>query len=210
MEEALKNQLKKFNAEYGCFIIMEVKTGKIKAIANLFQKDGEFFEDYNYATQDLAEPGSTFKLASIIAALEEGKISINDEIIVNKGEINYFGHIMRDETYQPNKSITVKKAFEISSNVGISQAIYKAFKGNEDKLVDRLYEMHLNEISNIDLEGETKPTINNPKGKYWSKISLPWMSIGYEILMTPIQILNFYNAVANNCEIVQPYLVNKL
>ncbi|MFH2142503.1 MAG: penicillin-binding protein [Bacteroidota bacterium] len=202
-ENALMKQLSMHDAEHGCAILMEVETGEIKAISNLTRRsDGSYYEGYNYAIGESIEPGSTFKLASIIVALEDGLIDLNDSINTGKGLIKYYDLQMRDT--RPHGTITVQQAFEISSNVGISKIIVENYKNNPVKFVDRLYRMNLNEKLNIEIKGEEKPLIKYPGDPMWSGVTLPQMSIGYEVKFSPLQILSFYNAVANNGKMVRP------
>jgi cell division protein FtsI (penicillin-binding protein 3) len=208
--EALLKQLIDHDAQHGTAIIMEVATGHIKAISNLEKgKNGTYQEYYNYAIGESSEPGSTFKLASIIVALEDGLIDINDSVDTENGKIKYFDRVMQD-SHEDLGVITIKKAFEESSNVGISKIIYKNYKNNPKKFVQRLYEMNLNQKLGLSLKGEGSPFIKYPGDKLWSGVSLPWMSIGYEIQITPMQILTFYNAVANNGEMVKPLFVKEI
>jgi len=209
-EQALLKQLQKVDAQHGCAILMEVKTGDIKAITNLKRNaDGSYSENYNFAIGESTEPGSTFKLASLIVALEDGYIDINDTVDTEKGEIKYYGIKLTDSKEGGYGKITVKQAFAVSSNVGISKIITKYYKGNEKKFVERLYSMKLNEKLGIEIDGEGEPFIKYP-GKGWSGISLPWMSIGYEVRLTPLQILAFYNAIANDGRLIKPKFVKSV
>lgn len=208
-ENALLKCLDSNDADHGCAILMEVNTGFIKAIANLKQhKDGTYGEDLNYAISESAEPGSTFKLASLIAVLEEGKYDTNE--IVNTGVCTYANKKMEDSHEEGYGRITLSKAFEVSSNVGISEIATRTFGKNPQKFIDYLYDMKLNKALDIDLKGEGKPYIKNTKDKTWSKISLPWMSIGYELTLTPLQTLTFYNSIANNGVMVKPLFVKEI
>ncbi|RLD61196.1 MAG: peptidoglycan glycosyltransferase [Bacteroidetes bacterium] len=210
-QNALLNQLKKHDAGHGCVVLMEVKTGEIKAIANLTKdKFGNFREEYNYAIGESTEPGSTFKLSSLIVALEDGYVDLEDSVDTDGGIVKYHGFPVRDSKKGGHGKLTVKEAFEVSSNVGISKIITKYYSNNEKKFVKRLYSMHLNEITGIEILGEGKPYIKYPGDTLWSGISLPQMSIGYEIRLTPLQILTFYNAVANDGVMVKPKLVKAI
>ena len=210
-EDALKRQLIENEADHGCAILMEVKTGFIVAIANLGKNElGEYEETYNYAIGESSEPGSTFKLASLLSALDEGLIDLKDTVNTEGGATRFANRIMRDSHKGGYGRISIARAFELSSNVGISKAIYKAFKHNPQKLIDKLYDMRLNQTLGLDIPGEGKPKIRNTKDKYWSKVSLPWMSIGYEVAITPMQTLAFYNAVANNGQLVKPQFIKEV
>lgn len=204
----LLNQLETYDAVQGVVIVMEVKTGNIKAIVNLRRnEDDEFVEDFNMAIAERTEPGSTFKLPSLIVALEDGYIDLNDSVETKNGIIRYHNFIIRDSHSGGYGKITVKQAFEYSSNVGISQIIYKAYKKQPRKFIDRLYSMNLDRLTYIEIPGEQKPVIKYPNSPTWSGISLAQISIGYEVLFTPLQILNFYNAIANNGVMLKPKLV---
>jgi cell division protein FtsI (penicillin-binding protein 3) len=210
-ENALLNQLKKQDALYGVAVLMEVQTGEVKAIANLKRTaPGVYSEMYNYAVGDATEPGSTFKLASIIAALEDNVVSLEDTVDTSGGQRKYYSSIMRDSHHGGYGKITIREAFEKSSNVGISSIIYDNYKNDPRRFVDRIYSMGLNEPLGLDIRGEGRPVFRYPGDTLWSGISLPWMSIGYEVQMTPMQILAFYNAVANNGEKVKPMFVKAI
>jgi len=210
-ENALLDQLKTHHAHHGCAVLMEVETGEVKAIVNL-QRDeqGNYSETYNYAIAESIEPGSTFKLISLIAALEDGYIELDDTVDTGNGVINYYDKVVRDTKEGGYGRISVKTAFEVSSNVGISKIINTHYKGREEEFVDRLYRMHLNEPLGIELKGEGNPHIQYPGDKYWSGISLPMMSHGYEVRLTPLQVLTFYNAIANNGTMVKPKFVKRI
>lgn len=202
-ENALMKQLSEHDAEHGCAILMEVETGEVKAIANLTKTtDGRYIEDYNYAIGESVEPGSTFKLASLIVALEDGMIDLDDSIETGNGVVRYYDLTMKDT--KSHGTISVQEAFEMSSNVGISKIIVKNYKSQPEKFVDRLYGMNLHEKLNIEIKGEEKPLIKYPGDPMWSGVTLPQMSIGYEVKLTPLQILSFYNAIANNGKMVRP------
>jgi len=206
--QALLNQLIKHEADHGVVVLMEVKTGDIKAIVNLKENDdGQFEEAYNYVIAERTEPGSTFKLPSLMVALEDGYVNLKDSVHTGNGIIKYHGFIIRDTKIGGYGKISVKQAFELSSNVGISRIIYQAYKDKPDKFVKRLYSMNLNDPLGVEVAGESAPLIKFPNSGGWSGISLPQMSIGYEILLTPLQTLNFFNAVANNGVMVKPRLV---
>ncbi len=213
-EDALRRNLQENNAEEGCAILMEVATGKIKAIANLSinAKTGHYEESYNYALAESVEPGSTFKLASMIALLEDKKVRLADTMDVGRGGyIVYYNRTMRDVYPIRNGRFTVREAFEKSSNVAISKLVWDAYKENPEQFVERLYDMSLNQSLGLEIQGEGKPYIKHPKDKkFWYGTTLPWMSIGYELSLTPIQILTFYNAVANNGSMVKPMFVAEI
>lgn len=212
-ESALRNQLEKQEADHGCVILMEVATGDIKAIVNLTRgEDGTYYEGYNYAIGEATEPGSTFKLASVIAMLEEGTVDIGDSVDTEKGIAKFAGKNMKDSDYDKggHGKITFQETFELSSNIGTAKFVTQTFGKDPQKYVDRLIKMHLNDSLGIEIPGEANPRIINTMHSQWSGTTLPWMSIGYEVLMTPMQILTFYNAVANNGAMVKPKFVKEI
>lgn len=210
-EDALMRQLIAHEADHGCVILMEVKTGFIVAIANLGKNSkGIYEEKYNYAIGESSEPGSTFKLASLMAALDDGLVKLSDTVDTQGGAVRFANRIMRDSHDGGYGRISVRKAFEKSSNVGISKVVNKAYQDKPQAFIDRLYAMRLNQTLGIELAGEGHPQIKDTKNKYWSKVSLPWMSIGYEVALTPLQVLAFYNAVANNGTLVKPQFVREI
>ena len=206
---ALLNQLRKNNADHGCAVLMEVSTGNIKAIANLgLQSDGDYHETYNYAIGESTEPGSTFKLASLMAAIEDGVIDTGDIVDTGNGSVKYYDKIIKDT--KEHGIITVKQVFEESSNVGTSKLIYEHYKDKPKDFVNRLYAMRLNKPLDLQIKGEGEPLIRYPGDKLWSGLSLPMMSHGYEVLLTPLQILTFYNAVANDGKMMRPLFVSAI
>ena len=208
---SLMNCLKKHGAAHGCLILMEVKTGAIKAIANLTRKDSStYLENLNYAVGYATEPGSTFKLASLMTAMEDGYIDLDDVIDIEDGTHKYYNSTMKD-SHRPEKSeITVQEVFEQSSNVGVSKIITRYYSKDPQKFVDRLCQMNFNSPLEISLPGEAVPRIKNTRDKDWSGTTLPWMSIGYELTITPMQTLTFYNAVANNGKMMRPMFVKEI
>ncbi|MDR2911381.1 MAG: transpeptidase family protein [Bacteroidales bacterium] len=205
---ALATQLRRYNAHHGCAVLMDVKTGDIKAIANLgLGGDGVYREIYNYAIRESAEPGSTFKLPALMAALEDGVIDTGDIVDTGSGSVRYYDHTIRDTKEDGYGKISVKKVFENSSNVGMSKIINECYKNKPKDFIDRLYAMGLNSKLGLQIEGEGPPFIGYPGVSPWSGISLPMMSHGYEVLLTPIQTLAFYNAVANDGKMVKPRFV---
>ncbi len=208
---ALLRQLMTHNAHHGTAVLMEVSTGEIKAIANLERNSqGGYSETYNYAIGASTEPGSTFKLMSFIAALEDGYIKIADSIDTGNGEIYFFNHRIADARRGGYGKISVQEAFELSSNVATAKIIDRFYKGREREFINRLYRMNLNEKTGIEIRGEASPEIKYPGDPSWSGLSLPMMSIGYEVRMTPLQILTFYNAIANKGKMVKPKFVSAL
>lgn len=203
---ALLNQLKKNNADHGCAVLMEVSTGYVKAIANLgLQSDGEYGETYNFAIGESTEPGSTFKLPSLMAAIEDGVIDTSDIVDTGNGSVKYYDRTVTDT--KQHGIITVKQVFEESSNVGTSKLIYQHYKDRPKDYVNRLYAMRLNKPLGLQIKGEGEPLIRYPGDKLWSGVSLPMMSYGYEVQLTPLQVLTFYNAVANDGKMMRPLFV---
>lgn len=211
-EHALLTQLEKHGADHGCTVLMEVETGEIRAIANLSKSKttGNYGEYYNYAIGEATEPGSTFKLASVIALLENGGADITDIVNTENGTFRFHDRIMKDSHEGGYGKVTLQRAFEVSSNVGISRMVVERFGKNPQQFIDRVYAMNLQNELGLEIPGEGKPKIKGTKEKDWSGVSLPWMSIGYEMLLTPLQILTFYNAVANNGKMVKPKLVKEV
>jgi cell division protein FtsI (penicillin-binding protein 3) len=208
---ALENQLRKHNAHHGCAVLMEVETGDIRAIANLEQTgNGNYRETYNYAIAESTEPGSTFKLPVLMAAIEDGVIDTGDIVDTGKGSVKYYNKIIRDTKEDGYGKLTVKQVFEKSSNVGTSMLITEHYKNNPKNFVNRLYAMKLDQQLDLQIQGEGKPLIRYPGDKYWSGLSLPMMSHGYEVQLTPLQILTFYNAVANDGKMMRPRFVKEI
>ena len=209
-ENELLRQLEYQGARHGSVVLMEVETGYIKAIANLtLAGDGEYYEMYNHAIGSKTVPGSTFKLATLMALMEDGKADLN-QIVNAKGVYHFYKDKLSDSNngYGYGK-ITLKRAFEVSSNV-ISQIAYDAYKADPQKFIDRLKSFGLGDALGLDLSGEPKPTLSNVGEGNWSGISIPWMSIGYEVQQTPLQTLAFYNAVANGGQFVKPLFVKEI
>jgi cell division protein FtsI (penicillin-binding protein 3) len=214
-QQALYDAMTKHQAAFGTVIVMEVKTGAIKALANLGKVGNDYWEDFNYGVATATEPGSTFKLPVLMAMLEDKKYTLEDSVDLNHGaERIFYGLRMKDAKPHRFKNATVQETFEISSNVGIALLADRAYSPNKGgtQFIDRLKQFRVNEPTGIDLEGEAKPYIKNAydKKQRWGKSTIPWMAHGYECLMTPLQILTFYNAVANNGTMVKPYLVQEI
>ena len=208
---ALLNQLRKHDAHHGCAVLMEVATGDIRAIANLeLGNDGGYHETYNYAVGESTEPGSTFKLPSLMAAIEDGVIDTGDIVDTGTGSVKFYNKIIRDTREEGYGRLTVKEVFEKSSNVGTSKLIYEHYKDKPKEFVNRLYAMKLNKKLDLQIQGEGTPLIRYPGDKLWSGLSLPMMSHGYEVQLTPLQILTFYNAVANDGKMMRPRFVSAI
>lgn len=203
-------QLQKQKAINGCVIVMDVKTGYVKAIVNLDRdEEGNYDEAYNHAIGTKEVPGSTFKLASLMALLEDGKIKLTDKVNA-VGQYRFFRSKLSDSNDGYGYGvINVQQAFELSSNV-FSRIVYDAYKKEPQAYVDRLKSFGIGSKLNLDLKGEPKPTLYEPGMKNWSGISLPWMAVGYEVQQTPLQTLTLYNAVANNGTVVKPQFVKEI
>lgn len=208
-ESALLAALQDHNADYGCVVVMEVQTGEIKAISNLSKSNNYYAERYNYAvgSQGLTEPGSTFKLMSIIALLEDTPIQLTDSIDTGKGRYRFYDRVMVDHKYGGFGTITVKQAFEKSSNIAISKMVHDHFGLHPERFIDYIKSLGLYHPLGFQMIGEGVPYIKTPEDKSWSGTSLPWMSIGYELKLTPLQILTLFNAVANDGKMIQPIIV---
>lgn len=214
-EKALLDSLISFNASSGYAILMEVKSGEVKAIVNMQQNaDGTYSENKNGAVSDQVEPGSTFKVASLLVALDDGKVKITDSIETGNGVYRYANSDMKDHNYHKGGygKISVANVIHASSNVGISKIITRAYGHNPAAFVDKLYNMKLNEPMNIEIPGAAAPKIRHPKdkAKYWSATTLPWMSIGYETQIPPIYTLAFFNAIANKGKLIRPFFVKSI
>lgn len=207
-EQALKSMLEQNEATSGTCIVMEVKTGKIKAIANLGrQADGTYTEDYNYAITR-SEPGSTFKLITMLAALEDQYITLNSNVNLEGGKWEFGGRTVWDSERHNRTDVTYQQAFELSSNVGMAKLAVNHYYKNPQKFIDHLKRLNLHLPSGIDLVGESTPIIPSPSSRSWSAVALPWMSFGYNISISPLQTLMVYNAIANDGKMMRPYLVN--
>jgi len=214
-EKALMDGVKEFDAAVGYAILMEVHSGEVKAIVNMQRnKDGSYTENQNGAVSDMAEPGSTFKVASLMAAIDDGRVKITDTINTYNGQYKFNTRTMTD--HNANKGgyhkITVAQAIYASSNIGISRAIVKAYGQHPAEFVDKLYSMKLNERMNLEIPGSATPQIKHPNDKSheWSNTTLPWMSVGYETQIPPIYTLAFYNSIANDGILIRPFFVKSI
>ncbi|THH41900.1 penicillin-binding transpeptidase domain-containing protein [Neolewinella litorea] len=212
-ENALENGLLRHRAEWGAAIVMDVKTGAIRAMANLGAvnaRRNRYAEQYNYAISRSNEPGSTFKLATMMALLEDGYVDLDSEVDVENGVKKFYDLTMEDASSQSRgwRVISVRDAFEQSSNVGMAKLVDSLYKENE--FTERLRGFHLDSESGIELEGERAPFLNDTSRAEFSGISRAWMAIGYESRLTPLQMLTFYNAVANGGRLMKPYLVTQV
>ena len=214
-EEALFRAVDRHRAEYGVAIVMEVETGAIRAISNIGRTpEGHLWETYNYAIGSATEPGSTFKLASMLALLETGYVDLDDSIEIDGGHVTFYNDEMVDAYPHNVDTTTVQHVFEMSSNVGMAKLVQRYFGDSkkEEKFIEYLKEFNLHLKTGIEVDGEAAPYIKEAfdASNGWSGTTLPWMSTGYEVMLTPLQMLNFYNAVANDGQMVKPYLVSEV
>jgi len=208
---ALIDQLLKFKAEHGCVVVMETKTGYIKAISNLGRiSDNTYAETTNYAIQESHEPGSTYKLADMMALLEDKKVDTSTVYNTNGGLMMIAGRKVQDSHEGGYGIISLAKGFEKSSNTVLVQAVYNSYKNNPAQFVNHLNAFGLNKPLGLSIQGEGIPRVPQPTDKHWSPMSLPSMAFGYEVSITPMQTLTFYNSVANNGEMVKPQFVSEI
>jgi cell division protein FtsI (penicillin-binding protein 3) len=209
-ENALLKMMEKNDAEHGCALVMETKTGKIKAIANLGRKaNGGYWEDFNYAISP-TEPGSTFKLATLMALLEDKKVTLNDIVDLDGGIWKVAGQTVYDSEQTGHRGVTVKQAFELSSNVGMAKLATIAYAARPSQFINDLIKMRMDTLTGIDLTGEIHSTIYKPGHKMWGATTLPWMAFGYNLQVSPLQTLSLYNAVANQGRMMRPYLISSI
>ncbi|MFV0247848.1 MAG: penicillin-binding protein [Tenacibaculum sp.] len=208
---ALLKQMQFFEAEHGCAVIMEVKTGKIKAIANLgISSKGKYYEKRNYAVWESHEPGSTFKLPSLIAALESQQIDTSSVVNCSNGKIFINGNKVEDSKKGGHGKISLARVFEVSCNVGMVKSIQRLYNKKPMNFVDKIKSFGLNQQTGVRIKGEGKAFIPTPYSNNWNPIALEWMAWGYGVSLTPLQTLTFYNAIANNGKLVKPYFVEEL
>lgn len=218
-ERALLDELKEVNGEMGVAILMEVKTGDVKAIVNLLRnEDGRYIEGVNSAISYRCEPGSVFKVASFLVALDDEVVDTNFVIHTGCGVMEMHGRPMKDHNWRRGgyQDINVARALEVSSNIGVSYVIDKFYGSNPERYVKGLYRVGIHEDLKLPLVGYHSPYIRMPdtkttdRSKYWSKTTLPWMSIGYETQIAPINTVAFYNAIANDGKMMQPRFVKQV
>ncbi len=208
---ALLKQLEFYQADHGCVVVMETKTGYVKAISNLGRaEDGSYYETINYAVAESHEPGSTFKLVDMIALLDDKKVDTSKVYDSRGGEVVYNGRKVRDSHKGGYGKISLAKGFEVSSNTVLVQAVYENYKNNPEEFVNRINRMGLNKPLGLPFKGEGIPVVHQPGQKGWDKNTLPWMAFGYSVAITPLQTLTLYNAVANNGEMVKPQFVSEI
>lgn len=212
---ALKRQLEQHSAAWGCAVLMEVETGFVRAIANLSRNPdtGEYGERLNYAIHESVEPGSTMKLASLMACLDDGLIDLDDTVATGNGIAYFHNKPMKDSNWDKggNGTITAEQVFEKSSNIGTAYLVKRSYEKSPQKFIDKLNSFGISQSLQIDLAGETAPLLyKSIKDKGWSGLSLTQLAIGYETQCTPLQTLAFYNAVANDGKMVRPQFVEEI
>ena len=212
-EKALLKMLKQTDAETGTAVVMEVSTGAVKSISNLTRiSDGKYREQMNQAVGFLTEPGSTFKVAAMMVALEDGVCKATDSVNTERGVFRYKGARMTD--HNANKGgygwLSAEKAIWNSSNIGVAKFIIAGYESHPEKFIEGLKRTGIADDLHLELVGSGKTILRTPSDKQWSKTSLAWMSFGYEVLMPPIYTLAFFNAIANNGEMMRPYFTEKI
>jgi len=211
-QAALLRQLDSSAADHGCVVLMEVATGEVRAIANFTRsKENTFKESFNYAISNAIDPGSTFKLISYMTLLDHHKLDTNTIVNAEGGKYKFPKGPTITDTEHDNYEMTVKKAFEESSNVAAAKLVYGHYKDNPWQFINKLYSYHLNEKLGLQIAGEGRPVIKNPGNRSWNKYyTLPEMAYGYEMNLTPLQMLAFYNSVANNGKMIAPIFVREI
>ncbi|WP_432412890.1 penicillin-binding protein [Rasiella sp. SM2506] len=208
---ALLKQLEEYEADHGCVIVMDVKTGEIKAVSNLGRsQDGGYYERYNYAIWESAEPGSTFKTVAMTVALEHKVIDTSTIVDTKEGKVRLYGRSITDSRRGGYGKISAAKALEVSSNIGFATLINDAYKDNPKKFTNQVKAWGLDKKVGVTIKGEGMPVIPEEGDALWSRNALPSMSYGYNLKMTPLQILTFYNAIANDGKMVKPHFIREI
>jgi cell division protein FtsI (penicillin-binding protein 3) len=208
---ALLKQLEEYEADHGCVIVMDVKTGEIKAVSNLGRsQNGGYYERYNYAIWESAEPGSTFKTVAMTVALEHKVIDTSTVVDTKEGKIRLYGRSITDSRRGGYGKISAAKALEVSSNIGLATLINDAYKDNPKKFTNQIKAWGLDKKVGITIKGEGLPVIPEEGDALWSRNALPSMSYGYNLKMTPLQVLTFYNAIANDGKMVKPHFIREI
>jgi cell division protein FtsI (penicillin-binding protein 3) len=208
---SLLRQLEIYNAEHGCVVVMETKTGEVKAISNLGRNsNGGYYEKRNYAVYESHEPGSAFKVMAMVVALETKVIDTNTIVDTGNGKYRMHGRYINDSRHGGYGEISAGRALEVSSNIAFARLIEENFAENPNQFIDALYAMNLNDKLGLPIKGEGTPDIPGPGDKKWSKNALPSIAYGYNLSLTPLQTLTFYNAIANNGEMVKPIFVKEI
>lgn len=210
-ENALMKMLVDNNSQHGTAIVMETATGKIKAIANLgLQEDGSYIEDLNYGIGKATEPGSVFKLATLYCLLKDKYVTIDSKVNCEGGAKTFHGLTIRD-SHKGTGIVSIKEAFTESSNVAFASLAYQYYQNQPEKFIKHLSDLRLDTLTGIEIIASSgKPLIKKAKSRGWSKTTIPYMAHGYEELVTPMNMITFYNAVANNGKMMKPYLVHAI
>ena len=209
VHDYLLEQTEKYEANHSSAIVMEVETGDIKAISNFgLTENGKYYEKLNYAIGEGIEPGSTFKLIAIAAALEDQVIDTIQKVDTSGGILDFYGYKVRDSRKGGYGKINVMDAIRLSSNTGVVKIIDSVYNKKSKKFVDRLYNFGIAKTVISSIKGEPSPIIPHPNDESWNGLSLPWMTYGYGVKMTPMQILTFYNSIANDGEVVKPKFIH--
>ncbi|NNC44936.1 MAG: transpeptidase family protein [Winogradskyella sp.] len=208
---SLLGQLEYYEAEHGCVVVMDVKTGEVKAISNLGRtKTGHYYERLNYAVGESHEPGSTFKVMALMAALEDKLIDTSTVVDTGKGVKRFYGRNIYDSNHGGYGKISAARALEVSSNIGLATLINDSYVNQPHKFINRLKSWNLDETLGVSIIGEGQPDIPGPGDKKWSKNALPSMAYGYNLSLTPLQTLAFYNAIANDGQLVKPRFIKSV
>lgn len=208
-EYALKSVLSQYECLNGCAIVMEVKTGKVRAMVNLGrQSDGSYAEDFNYVLQT-SEPGSTFKINTLLSLFSDKYATCELPVNCEGGAYRFFNRVMHD-SHHGLGTMTVREAYGQSSNVAMAKLAFERYGKEPGKYVDHLKKLHINERTGIDIAGERQPYIIEPGNKDWCATTLPWMATGYGIMISPLRTCMIYNAVANNGRMMKPYLISEI
>ena len=209
---ALLTQLKKYKAHHGCVIVMEVNTGEIKAISNLElnTRNDTYSERYNFAIGEAHEPGSVFKLMTVVAAMEARNIDTTYVVDIKEGKQQYYDKTFQDSQHRFTGNISLNKAFSVSSNVGMTELVHSLFSKSPSDFTTKLIQMNLNQPLGLPILGEGIPYIPTPRDKIWSGVTLESMAIGYSVKLTPLQSLAFYNAIANGGVMVKPRMIKEV
>ncbi|MDR0575839.1 MAG: transpeptidase family protein [Tannerella sp.] len=213
VEKSLTGKLKELDADAGIAVVMEVKTGEIKAITNMERvSPGRYAETMNHAVADEIEPGSTFKVAAMMVALEDGVVEPKTPVDVGTGVYMYANRRMTDHNLHRGGygMISAEKSIWYSSNIGVAKIVLKGYERNPEKFVEGLHRVGMDADLNVEIPGAGKPKLRRPGSRYWSRTSLPWMSFGYEVQIPPIQTLTFFNAIANDGKMVRPMFVKDI
>ena len=208
---SLQKGLEAESADHGCVIVMETKTGAIKAIANLTRgEDNKYYETQNYAVSEFTEPGSTFKVVSAIALLEDGYVKPTDSIDNNWGKWTWYKTPWSDSKKPPKRFYTLSECLQYSSNIGTSKFVMQHYKKNPKKFTNHILDLGLHLKPKFDIPSSSNPTVPTPDDASWSGTSLPSLSIGYSNNLSPLQILMLYNTIANKGKMMQPYMVKEI